>query len=384
MDPGSFAIEQRPHLVSAGSGVARYWAFVPPPLPPVIGWTEELISALSAADRALGRLAGVGRTLPNPHLLIGPFKRREAVLSSRIEGTQASLTDLVLFEARPDGGRPVGDVLEVANYVRALEHGLVRQREIPMSKRLILELHKILMTGVRGDHLTPGKFRTSQNWIGPPGCSLDGATFVPAPVDRLLDGMSDLERFLHQPSLLPPAVRLSMVHYQFEAIHPFLDGNGRIGRLLITLLLCIEGVLPDPLLYLSAYFEKHRAEYYERLLGVSQRGEWEQWILFFLRGVSEQGMDAVDRASRLVDLRADFQTRLVSARSSSLLLKLVDALFDLPAVTVASAQAVMGVTARSAGISIGKLVDAGILREVTGQARNRVWIADEIRRCIES
>ncbi len=235
------------------------------------------------------------------------------------------------------------------------------------------------MRGVRGQQLTPGEFRRTQNWIGPPGCSLNDATFVPPPPDRLLDGLSDFEKFLHQASSLPPIVRMAMIHYQFEALHPFLDCNGRIGRLLVTLLLCAEGVLPDPLLYLSAYFEQHRDEYYTRLLSVSTHARWTEWLVYFLRGVTEQSMDAVDRASRLIDLRSSLHQRMRSARLSALLLKLIDALFNLPAVTVASAARLLDVTPRAANMSIQKLVQAGVLTEVTGNRRNRVWIADEIR-----
>jgi len=321
--------------------------------------------------------------LPNPHLLIGPFKRREAVLSSRIEGTQASLSDLVLFEVRQASAAPGSDVIEVANYVAALEYGLSRRATLPLSKRLIAEMHGILMRGVRSQDRTPGLYRTTQNWIGPPGCTLRDATFIPPPPEQLHECLDELERFLHRPSEIPPIVRLAMIHYQFEAIHPFIDGNGRIGRLLVTLILCMDGVLPGPLLYLSAFLEKHRDEYYRRLLAVSQHGDWLGWALFFLRGVTEQAMDAVERADALVALRAKYHASFQQARSSALLLKLIDALFDLPALTVARASAVLDVTARAAQLNIDKLVEAGVLREATGQARNRIWVADEIRSITE-
>ena len=229
----------------------------------------------------MSELAGAARTLPNPHLLIGPFIRREAVLSGRIEGTQASLSDLFFFEASGAADPAVPDVREVSNYVKALEHGLARLDALPISLRLIREIHAKLMEGVRGEHLTPGEFRRSQNWIGAPGCTLMEAIFVPPPEEEMMECLGELEKYLHEPSALLPLVRLALVHYQFETIRPFLDGNGRIGRLLITLLLCAEGLLSEPLLYLSAYFERHRQDYYRCLLDVSHAGQWSHWISFF-------------------------------------------------------------------------------------------------------
>ncbi|HEX9676213.1 MAG TPA: Fic family protein [Anaerolineales bacterium] len=259
-----------------------YDAFVPHALPPQVAWTPQLVAALSAADRSLGELAGIGRTLANPHLLIVPFMRKEAVLSSAIEGTKASLSDLYAYEAEQLAFliRPA-DVREVHNYVRALEQGILRLRTLPVSLRLIRELHHDLMEGVRGDRGTPGEFRRSQNWIGPPGCTLEDSTFVPPPTTEMSDSLGKFERYLHAEDHVPPLVRLGLIHYQFEAIHPFIDGNGRIGRLLITLLLCAWGLLPQALLYLSAYFEANRDQYYDLLLHVSQRGEWESWLTFF-------------------------------------------------------------------------------------------------------
>ncbi len=252
MQPTDFTDTKSGRLVKAPQG---YWAFVPAPLPPQLDLTWALAGRLSEADRALSELKGVAQTLPNPHLLIGPFVRREAVLSSRIEGTQASLSDLLLYEAagRPEAASAgdTADVREVANYVAALEHGLSRMNTLPLSLRLVREMHERLMAGVRGDHLTPGEFRRTQNWIGPVGCTLNDATYVPPPVDEMGEALGKMERFWHAPSDLPPLVRVGLAHCQFEAIHPFLDGNGRIGRLLITMLLSTEGLLPQPLLYLS-------------------------------------------------------------------------------------------------------------------------------------
>src|SRR5437899_5389233 len=260
-------------------------AYVPEPLPPRFEWSAGLAAALSAADRAVGRLAGEGRRLPNPHLLIRPFVRREAVLSSRIEGTQATLGELLAAEAGAAVDRSPADLREVANYVVALEYGVKRLKAHPLSRRRTRELHGKLMTGVRGGHATPGVFRTTQNWIGPPGCTLANAIYVPPPPDALADCLGAWEKFLRERSL-PVLVQAALMHVQFEAIHPFIDGNGRVGRLLITLFLVEREVLPAPLLYLSAFFEATRADYYERLQGVHARSEWEGWLEYFLNGVA--------------------------------------------------------------------------------------------------
>jgi Fic family protein len=355
----------------------EYWAFVPPPLPPDLDLDLELIGALSAADRAVGELGGVGGGLPEPQILIRPFLRREAVLSSKIEGTEATLTDLVLFEAdAPTPDR--SDVREVFNYVKALEDATAPGRALPLSLRLIRGMHRTLMTGVRGGYATPGEFRRSQNWIGAPGCVLNDATYVPPPVDEMLGCLDALERYLYEPSGIPPLLRVALVHYQFEAIHPFLDGNGRVGRLLVSLLLIEWGLLPKPLLYLSAYFEANRSEYYDRLLAVSTAGDWHGWLGFFLAGVASQSVDVIDRTKRLQALREEYHARLHVTRASALLLKLVDHLFAQPAIRIAMAEEVLGVTFRAASLNVQKLVDAGILKEITGRARNRVFVAHEI------
>lgn len=381
MDLSAFTEEKTGQVVKTLQG---YWAFVPDPLPPPLIPSWELVRQISEADRALSELAGVARTLPNPHLLISPFVRREAVLSSRIEGTQASLSDLFFFEASGTIPPQVPDVQEVSNYVKALEYGLVRLQDLPVSLRLIKEIHERLMDGVRGEHLTPGEFRRSQNWIGPPGCTLMDAVFVPPPETEMKEALGKLEKYLHSPSSLPPLVRLALFHYQFEAIHPFLDGNGRIGRLLLTLLLCAEGLLPQPLLYLSAFFERHRREYYRLLLVVSQSGQWSDWINFFLRGVAEQSRDAIRRSNRLMDLWQAYRQRLQSARSSALLLQLVDELFSYPVITIAQAAEHLNVTQRSAALNIEKLIDEGILNEATGRQRNRIFVAPKIIQIIEA
>jgi Fic family protein len=306
------------------------------------------------------------------------------VLSSRIEGTQASLSDLLFFEALGQKEPQPPDVREVSNYVKALEYGLKRLEKLPVSLRLIREMHQKLMEGVRGEHLTPGEFRRSQNWIGPPGCTLMEATFVPPPEEEMQEALGPLEKYLYDRSGLPPLIRLAMIHYQFEAIHPFLDGNGRIGRLILTLLLCAEGLLPQPLLYLSAYFEQHRQQYYDLLLAVSQTGAWSEWVIFFLRGVAQQSQDAVLRSDRLLNLWQECRRKLQSPRASALSLQLVDELFSYPAITAAWAAKRLDVTPRSAQLNIEKLVRAGILREETGKRRNRIFVAHEIVKIIEA
>lgn len=381
MQLADFTQDKAGRLVKTHQG---YWAFVPDPLPPKLDLSWALVSQLSEADRALSELAGVARTLPNPHLLINPFIRREAVLSSRIEGTQASLSDLLFFEASGSIEQKAPDVLEVANYVKALEYGLGRLADLPVSLRLIRETHEHLMSGVRGEHLTPGEFRRSQNWIGPPGCTLMDAVFVPPPVAEMNEALNDLEKYLHAERSLPLLIRQALVHYQFETIHPFLDGNGRIGRLLLTLLLCTEGPLTQPLLYLSAYFERYRQDYYRLLRGVSQQGRWIDWITFFLRGVADQSRDAIRRSSQLLDLWQEYRKRLQSTRSSALALQLVDELFSYPALTVAGAAKLLNVTQRSAQLNIEKLEHSGILEEATGKQRNRIFIAPAIISIIEA
>lgn len=365
----------RPQYVRPGD----YWAYVPDPLPPDLQWTPELVGDLSDADRALGELAGLARSLVNPRLLIAPFTRREAVLSSRIEGTRTTLSDLYAYEAvqlRMFELPP--DVHEVHNYVRALECGLHRLHTLPISLRLIREIHALLMEGVRGESQAPGEFRRGQNWLGPPGCTLDDAPYVPPPVDQMHEALAALERFLHAPSSLPPLARLGMIHYQFEAIHPFVDGNGRIGRLLLTLLLCAWDLLPEPLLYLSAHFEAHRDQYYDLLLRVSQRGAWEPWLRFFFCGVTDQARDAVVRAGRLQALREQYRVRFQATRAAARLLQVVDQLFARPLVTVRQVADLLGVSAQSATRYVEALVREGVLREATGQARNRVFQADAV------
>ena len=365
---------QRRQVVRAEGG---YWAFLPPPLPPQLSLDLKVVVRLSAADRALGLLSGTGRTLPNPQLLARALLRREAVLSSRIEGTQASLSDLVLFEADQ---RPTdhADVQEVFNYLAAVDHVLDPHRRLPLSLPLLREAHSILLTGVRGGYATPGEFRHSPNWIGSPGSGLDDATYVPPPPERLWECLDPLEEYLHEASALPPLLAIAVIHYQFEAIHPFVDGNGRVGRLLITLLMVEWGLLPAPLLDLSAYIEPRRDQYYAGLLAVSREGDWLGWVTYFLTAVEVQAQDAVTRAQRLQALRDEYRARVGTARSSALLGVLVDALFDTPALTIPGAQRLLGVTHRAASANIDKLVSAGIVDELPGRRRNRLFLAKQV------
>jgi Fic family protein len=389
MTPDAFTAHSSGCVIRVGQGQTAYWAFVPNPLPPPLTFDAALIRSLSEADRALGELAGLGRTFPNPHLLINPFIRREAVLSSRIEGTQADLADLYAFEAgQPtlpgfQPARKEADVREVFNYVRALEYGLERVNTLPVSLRLIREVHARLMEGVRGEHATPGEFRRTQNWIGAPGCTLNDATFVPPPVDEMHTALDALEKYLHSEDEYPPLVRLAFIHYQFEAIHPFIDGNGRIGRLLLILLLVHWGLLPLALLYLSAYFEKHRQAYYDLLLSVSTRGAWREWVEFFLRGVAEQARDAVVRAKRLQDLQLAWRTKYQRARGAGLLLGIVDALFAVPVLTPRQVAGQLRVSHPAAMQALRRLEQDQILNEVSGKQRNRLYVAPAIIEALE-
>jgi Fic family protein len=378
MDISLFQNSPAGKLTRASGG---YWAYVPNSLPPKLEWNTALVSRISKADLAVGTLSGLGETLPNPHLLIYPFIRREAVLSSRIEGTQSTLSDLLLFEATQVEKR--GDVKEVQNYVLAMEYGLKRLNELPLSLRFIRELHNILMQGVRGEHSTPGEFRQSQNWIGPAGATLNEATFVPPPVPEMLECLSQMESFLHSNTELPPLIQAAMVHYQFETIHPFLDGNGRIGRLLVTLLLCQRNVLSKPLLYISAYFEQHRGDYYDLLLKVSQSGEWRQWIEFFLTAVAEQAADAVSRSRRLLELLREYSQMVREKNLSPTTSQLVELIFMKPVLNVKTAQECLKVSYPSAQLALSSLEQIGILAEITGRKRDKAYSAQEILKVLD-
>jgi Fic family protein len=370
-------------LVKSPPGV---WAFVPDPLPPVnLGIDWETANLLSEADRKLSELAGLARNLPNPNLLIDPFIRREAVLSSRIEGTQTTLSDLLLFEVSPNFKEFETDAKEVSNYVKAMDMGLTRLKDLPLSLRLIRELHAQLMEDVRGTDKTPGEFRRSQNFIGVEGARIEEATYVPPPVPEMKEALSDLEKFLHRKSSFPPLIKQALVHYQFEAIHPFLDGNGRVGRLLLTLSLCSDQIIPYPILYLSDYIEKTRKDYYRLLLSVSQDGNWTGWITYFLRGIAIQSSDALSRSSNLLDLWRNYGQTLKLKKATVHQLKLIDLLFESPVITAGQVARSLKVTPTTAISTIQRLLDTGILDEYEkGRKRNRVYFAPEIVRIIES
>lgn len=352
-----------------------YRAFIPAPLPPQppVELTGDLPGLLSAADRALGRLDGSVLTLPNPDLFVFMYVRKEAVLSSQIEGTQSSLQDLLAAEAQLFDEHMPRDVDEVVNYVRSMSHGLARLPDLPVSVRLIREIHAELMHGVRGGRLQPGELRSSQNWIGPAGCTLNTATFVPPPHHEVPQALGDLEKFLHTEDTLPPLVKIALAHVQFETIHPFLDGNGRVGRLLITFLLTERGVLHKPVLYLSHFFKQHRQAYYEHLQAVRDRGAWEAWLTFFLRGVIEVAGEAAETARRILKLREQHRSAITEhlGRAAGNGHKVLESLFDRPIVTVNDVQTLIGTTYPAANSLVSRLVKLGVLGEMTGYARNR-------------
>jgi Fic family protein len=354
---------------------------VPAPLPPPLAWNDKLAAALSAADRAIGRLAGEGRRLSNPHFLIRPFVRREAVLSSRIEGTQATLGELLAAEAGAAVDRSPADLREVGNYVAALEHGIERLRTLPLSLRLVRELHAKLMQGVRGNAATPGEFRRSQNWIGPAGCTLAEATYVPPPSDELMACLGAWESFLHDDTR-PPLVHAALAHSQFEAIHPFLDGNGRVGRLLITLLLVEKRVLPAPLLYLSAHFEATREEYYARLLAVTAEGEWEEWLTYFCAGVAQQAEDALGRIQRIDDLLLAWRQQLGKTASRQPE-STIDLFAENPFWSVTKLAQRLGVSFTTAQRAIDRIESAGIIVRTSEAKRNRLYCARAILEILE-
>ena len=379
MNPTDFRAPEAGRVIRARGG---YHAFIPAPLPPKLTYDDDLVLALSQADAALSELSGLGRHLPNPHLLIAPYVRREAVLSSRIEGTTTSLGELLLEEvAAGSARRDPDDVREVRNYVRALEHGIPRLRSLPLSLRLVRELHERLMRGVRGEYATPGEFRRSQNWIGVPRSTVETAVYVPPPPEHLMEVLGAWERFLQDRGRTPDLVQCALMHEQFEAIHPFLDGNGRVGRLLISLFLIERGRLSQPLLYLFAYFEEHRREYYDGLQRVRTDGDWTGWIRFFLAGVEQISREAVAQAGRLMDLRERWRARLADRPKT---VQLVDALLVNPYMSVARAQRLLEVSNPTARQAVARLEKLGLLTEVTGRDWRRLYLAKPILRVLEN
>jgi len=361
-----------PQIGIAGTG--SYEAFVPRPLPPEppLQWDIDIIRLLSEADQALGRLDGAARNILNPDLFVAMYVRREAVLSSQIEGTQSTIDDVLKYELNEGFAGLPPDVNEVVNYVRAMNFGLERLASLPLSLRLIREIHGELLHEVRGAERSPGEFRTSQNWIGVANSPITRATFVPPPVTEMHTALSDLERFLHDDSL-PALVHSALAHAQFETIHPFMDGNGRVGRLLITFLLVHRSVLHRPLLYLSVFLKRNRVEYYDRLMAIRRDGDWEGWVRFFLAGVVESAKEATESARAINDLRERARNLLQSVNAGMRALDLLDILFQRPLVNVNLVKDVLGIAFLTANRLVERFVAMGILEEVTGAQRNRMF-----------
>jgi Fic family protein len=355
-----------------------YRAFIPAPLPPdpPLRFDSRLATVLAEASTALGRLDGVAATLPNPELFVAMYVRREAVLSSQIEGTQSTLDDVLAFEVDSDHSKLPRDIEEVVNYVKAMNYGLARLDSLPLSLRLLREIHALLLAEVRGSDKSPGEFRRTQNWIsgGPRG--LPDAVFIPPPPHEMMAALGNLERFLHDSGGLDPLITCALAHAQFETIHPFLDGNGRVGRLLITFLLCHRNVLQRPVLYLSHYLKQHRATYYDRLMAVRNAGDWEGWLQFFLTGVAEVAREAEHTARRIVEFRENVRHQAQSAGMSANMFTLIDWLFEQPMVTVNAARHRLAVSFPAANAMISELRRMGVLSEVTGGRRNRMFRFD--------
>jgi Fic family protein len=359
-----------------------YLAFVPNLLPPPISFDMPLALALSKADAALSELSGLGGQLPNPHLLISPYIKREAVLSSRIEGTKASLSDLLIDEIGDGQAKPAGgdDIKEVRNYINAMEYGVRRLETLPLSLRLIREIHAQLMEDVRGEKATPGEFRRSQNWIGPAGSTPMTAAFVPPPVEAMMDCLGDWEKFLYLRDVMPDLIQCAIMHVQFETIHPFLDGNGRVGRLLITFFLMQRGRLSEPLLYLSAFIDAHKGDYYDLLQRVRTHGDWIPWIRFFLQGVTEIATEAGQQSRELHRLREQYRNHL---RDKPNALVLIDALFVNPYMTIGRGAKVLDKTHPTAKAAISVLEERGILKEISGRQWGRFYVCAPILEALE-
>jgi Fic family protein len=360
--------------------IEGYTAFLPfdlPPSPPVV-IDDEMRSLLSKADRAMGRLDGSVEALPNAELFVFMYVRKEAVLSSQIEGTQASLGDVLEVEAQLfDPMRP-DDTEEILNYVAALNYGLERLKSLPMSLRLIREIHARLMQGVRGQHATPGEFRKTQNWIGANGALLRDATFVPPPPKDLMGMLGNFEKYLHADDEMPLLLRLGLLHSHFETLHPFLDGNGRMGRLLIAFSLCQQGALAKPVLYLSHYMKRHRGRYYDLLQSVRDQGDWESWLKFFLTGVEEVANEATDTARKIVQMRETHRQALIDrlGRGTANGLKLLESLYQRPIFTVGTVAGLLGISSQAANALTDRFTELRLVSEVTGNKRNRVFRYD--------
>ena len=363
-----------------------YAAYIPPPLPPnpPLRLSAKHHSLIEKATLALGRLDGMLRLFPDTALFLYFYVRKEALLSSQIEGTQSSFADLLLFESDEAPGVPLDDVQEVSNYIAAMNHGISRLRAgFPLSLRLLRELHKILLSGARGGNKDPGEFRRSQNWIG--GTRPSNAAFVPPPPHTLMECLGALEKFLHDdPAPTPLLIKAALAHVQFETIHPFLDGNGRVGRLLITLLFCAEGALSEPMLYLSLYFKTHRRTYYHLLQTVRTEGGWENWLSFFLTGVLETAQQAMTTAQRLLELAAQDQQRIERlGRAAVSALRLHQLLQKTPILTTPKATLALASTKPTVSAALRRLQELGIVREITGRQRNRLFVYHRYLKILE-
>lgn len=369
-----FSVYYRGDIMENRAGVfmsqpSGYVSFIPKKLPPAppIQFDKEMLKLLSDADRKLGRLDGITQILPNPELFVAMYVQKEAVLSSQIEGTQASLTDVL------DSGSDSNnlDVGEIVNYVSAMNYGLKRIKEFPLCLRLIREIHAKLLEVGRGSNRNPGEFRNSQNWIGPAGCTLTNATFVPPTVSDMQQALADLENFFYADDELPSLIKIALIHAQFESIHPFLDGNGRVGRLLITFWLCSEQILSEPLLYLSYYFKLYRTEYYDRLMEVRKQGKWEEWIKFFLRGISYVSDEATESAKNIIALKDNY-SKILSSYSNSNYLKLFNNLFVSPFISKNQAAELLSTSYPTASAIIEEFISLNILVDITpNQQRNK-------------
>ena len=354
----------------------NYKAFIPKPLPPKaeLKLDRETIEILSRADIAIGRLSGISEALPNPDLFLAMYVRKEAVLSSQIEGTEASLEDVLEYESENRPKTLPNDVTEVVNYVKAMNYGLERIKDLPLSLRLIKEIHAELMRGVRGGDKTPGEFRKTQNWVGPRGCTLSSARFVPPPPHEMMQALGDLENYMHSGLNYPLLIECGLIHFQFETIHPFLDGNGRIGRLLITFFLCHKEILKKPLLYLSHYFKQNRLDYYDRLMEAREKGSFETWIKFFLLGVATVAEEACDTSNKIIRLKNKDKDKIIDIyKETSKVAVFHERLFDRPIISINDVRKIMNTTFPTANNICAKLVKMNILKEITGKERNKLF-----------
>ena len=375
MQESDFTVASPGRLVAADTLDGKYWpAFVPNPLPPPLTWSSDTVALLSKADQTLSGLNGRAAVLPNPYVLIRPLAAREAVASSHIEGTTSTIDELYQFQL--DGNtRDRDDAEEIDNHVKAMQFGLERLQQLPMSLRLLREVHRVLMSGVRGGARRPGEFRAGQVVIGGGGRGIQFARYVPPPHSEMLPALHELEQFLHSDSEIPLLAQIALIHYQFEAIHPFEDGNGRTGRLLMTLLLCDRGYLANPWLYLSDYFLVYRQDYLDLLLEVSLRGAWERWLHFFLSAVVAVADDALKRVDKLLSIRTDYQQRVSGLRTAGVAFQLIDALFEQPYTTGRRIQSILGSSHQSARSHISRLEDAGILTYVERRGSTQIYVA---------